>query len=84
MESSTKSMDGLKSIARYQIANPSVGRFRRRRHEEPWPKVATKTSEWVVKGTPEGGAPFAYLGCDLWEFEGGKVTKKDTYWKIIG
>lgn len=40
-------------------------------------------SEWVVKGTPEGGAPFAYLGCDLWEFEGGKVTKKDTYWKII-
>ncbi|MEQ8584720.1 MAG: nuclear transport factor 2 family protein [Thalassobaculaceae bacterium] len=40
-------------------------------------------SEWVVKGTPGGGAPFAYLGCDLWEFEGGKVTKKDTYWKII-
>lgn len=40
-------------------------------------------SEWVVKGTPADGAPFAYLGCDLWEFSGGKVTKKDTYWKII-
>ena len=40
-------------------------------------------SEWVVKGTPAGKPPFAYLGCDLWEFDAGKVTKKDTYWKII-
>ena len=40
-------------------------------------------SEWVVKGTPAGGPAFAYLGCDLWEFSAGKVTKKDTYWKII-
>ncbi len=40
-------------------------------------------SEWVVKGTPADGPAFAYLGCDLWEFADGKVTKKDTYWKII-
>ena len=30
-----------------------------------------------------GGKPFEYLGCDLWEFRDGFVTKKDTYWKII-
>ena len=33
-------------------------------------------SEWVVRGTPEGGEPFAYVGCDLWEFQDGYVTKK--------
>lgn len=40
-------------------------------------------SEWTVRGTPDGGQPFAYLGCDLWEFRDGYVTKKDTYWKMI-
>lgn len=41
-------------------------------------------SEWVVRGTPKGGQPFEYTGCDLWEFRDGYVTKKDTYWKYIG
>lgn len=41
-------------------------------------------SEWTVRGTPNEGEPFAYLGCDLWEFRDGYVTKKDTYWKFIG
>jgi len=40
-------------------------------------------SEWTVRGTPRDGQPFAYLGCDLWEFRDGYVTKKDTYWKFI-
>ena len=40
-------------------------------------------SEWVVRGTPMEGEPFEYTGCDLWEFRGGYVTKKDTYWKYI-
>lgn len=41
-------------------------------------------SEWVVRGTPVNGEPIEYIGCDLWEFRGGYVTKKDTYWKYIG
>lgn len=41
-------------------------------------------SEWTVRGSPIGEKPFAFLGCDLWEFQDGWVTKKDTYWKIIG
>lgn len=40
-------------------------------------------SEWTVKGTPKQGAPIDWLGCDLWTFENGQVTKKDTYWKTI-
>ena len=40
-------------------------------------------SEWTVKGTPQEGAPFDQLGCDLWTFRDGRITKKDTYWKFI-
>jgi taurine dehydrogenase small subunit len=41
-------------------------------------------SEWIVRGTPKnGGAPIDLVGCDLWEFRDGYVTKKDTYWKTI-
>ena len=40
-------------------------------------------SEWTVKGTPKEGPPLDVLGCDLWTFRGGLITKKDTYWKYI-
>ena len=40
-------------------------------------------SEWTVRGTPNEGAPLNYLGCDLWTFHDGQITKKDTYWKFI-
>ena len=40
-------------------------------------------SEWVVRGTPRDGKKFEYLGCDLWEFKNGLITKKDTYWKYV-
>lgn len=40
-------------------------------------------SEWTVKGTPKAGAPLDWLGCDVWTFRDGLITKKDTYWKYI-
>ncbi len=40
-------------------------------------------SEWVVQGTLADGERLDYLGCDLWEFRGDKVVKKDTYWKYV-
>ena len=40
-------------------------------------------SEWTVTGTGQDGERLHSLGCDLWEFRNGKVTKKNTYWKII-
>lgn len=40
-------------------------------------------SEWVVKGTSLDGDTLDFLGCDLWEFRGGQVIKKDTYWKYV-
>lgn len=38
-------------------------------------------SEWRVLGTAPDGSAIDILGCDLWEFENGKVVKKDTYYK---
>ena len=40
-------------------------------------------SEWTVRGTPKNGDPIDWLGCDVWTFRDGLVTKKDTYWKFI-
>ena len=40
-------------------------------------------SEWVVQGTLPDGRKINCLGCDLWEFQDGEITKKDTYWKSI-
>lgn len=40
-------------------------------------------SEWVVRGTLPDGGKIDLVGCDLWEFRDGMVTKKDTYWKTI-
>jgi ketosteroid isomerase-like protein len=40
-------------------------------------------SEWRLTGTTTSGTQVDVHGCDLWEFAGGKVTRKDSYWKII-
>ena len=65
--------------ARYQVIRDM--RWDDMRH---WICDDTKAlSEWTVRGTQPDGETFAYLGCDLWEFRDGKVTRKDTYWKFI-
>ena len=40
-------------------------------------------SEWRVQGPLPDGARLDCLGCDLWEFRGGEVLKKDTYYKQV-
>jgi|TARA_B110000971_G_scaffold215458_1_gene248922 ketosteroid isomerase-like protein len=38
-------------------------------------------SEWRVRGTTNAGADIDIIGCDLWEFQDGKIKVKDTYYK---
>jgi ketosteroid isomerase-like protein len=38
-------------------------------------------SEWRVRGTAPDGSVIDTIGCDLFEFEDGKIVKKDTYYK---
>jgi steroid delta-isomerase-like uncharacterized protein len=40
-------------------------------------------SEWTLTGTTTSGVNLNVRGCDLWEFKNGKVTRKNSYWKIV-
>jgi ketosteroid isomerase-like protein len=40
-------------------------------------------SEWTLTGTTTEGIPLNVRGCDLWEFRGGEIVRKDSFWKIV-
>jgi ketosteroid isomerase-like protein len=40
-------------------------------------------SEWTLTGTTLKGKTIQVRGVDLLEFEGGKITRKDSFWKIV-
>lgn len=40
-------------------------------------------SVWTVRGKGADGELLNYQGCDIYEFRGDKIYKKDTYWKIV-
>jgi ketosteroid isomerase-like protein len=40
-------------------------------------------SEWLLTGTLADGTRVEVRGCDLWEFRGDQVIRKDSYWKIV-
>ena len=40
-------------------------------------------SEWTLTGTSTSGLPIEVRGVDLLEFMDGKITRKDSFWKIL-
>ena len=40
-------------------------------------------SEWTIRGTQVSGERIEVRGCDLFEFTGGKISRKDSFWKIV-
>lgn len=40
-------------------------------------------SEWTLTGTRESGERIEVRGIDLLEFRDGKITRKDSFWKIL-
>ena len=40
-------------------------------------------SEWTIRGTRSTGEPIEVRGCDLFEFTDGKISRKDSFWKIV-
>jgi len=40
-------------------------------------------SEWTLTGTTQQGKKIRVRGVDLLEFEGGKITRKDSFWKLV-
>jgi len=48
-----------------------------------WVSGSFGVSEWLLTGTKPDGDRVRVRGCDHWEFRNGKVTRKDSYWKIV-
>jgi steroid delta-isomerase-like uncharacterized protein len=40
-------------------------------------------SEWTLTGTTTSGVKLNVRGCDIWEFLDGKITRKNSFWKIV-
>jgi len=43
----------------------------------------TGMSKWFLTGTRRDGQRVEVWGCDFYTFRGGKVIRKDSYWKIV-
>jgi steroid delta-isomerase-like uncharacterized protein len=51
--------------------------------ERHWTSGDRGVSEWTIRGTRATGDPIEVRGCDLFEFRDGKISRKDSYWKIL-
>ena len=40
-------------------------------------------SEWTLTGTTTAGIKLEVCGCDLWEFDNDRISRKNSYWKIV-
>ena len=43
----------------------------------------TGISKWTLTGTRSDGQRIEVGGCDFYTFRKGKVTRKDSYWKMV-
>ena len=48
-----------------------------------WASGDRGVSEWTIRGTQRSGEPIEVRGCDLFELIDGKISRKDSFWKIV-
>jgi ketosteroid isomerase-like protein len=53
------------------------------RDPEHWVSGSHGVSRWRLTGTKPTGETVEVHGCDLLDFKDGRVTRKDSYWKIV-
>jgi ketosteroid isomerase-like protein len=51
--------------------------------ERHWACGDLGVSEWILTGTSTSGQSLEVRGVDLLEFADGKITRKDSFWKIV-
>jgi steroid delta-isomerase-like uncharacterized protein len=51
--------------------------------ERHWTSGDRGVSEWTIRGTQATGERIEVRGCDLFEFTDGKISRKDSFWKIV-
>ena len=81
---------GQRFIGKNQVREALAGRFKgitdvHYGDDRHWVSAdADKgVSVWTLTGTTTSGVSLKVRGCDLWEFQNGKITRKDSYWKIV-
>jgi ketosteroid isomerase-like protein len=78
---------GTRFVGRVAVCEAFAARFTgipdiRYRQDEHFVDGDRAASEWTLSGTTPDGDRIEVRGCDLWTFRGGKVAKKDSFWKI--
>ena len=48
-----------------------------------WVRGNRGCSEWLLTGTTAQGVRLEVRGCDLWTFDGDRIARKDSYWKLV-
>ena len=51
--------------------------------DDHWVAGSSGASRWTIRGTDTAGNRVEVQGCDLFEFRDGKITRKDSYWKLV-
>ena len=81
---------GQRFMGKVQVRDALAGRFKgipdvHYGDDRHWISADGKAgvSEWTLTGTTTSGISVKVRGCDLWEFRNGKVTRKNSYWKIV-
>jgi steroid delta-isomerase-like uncharacterized protein len=81
---------GKRSIGKAQVREALAGRFKgipdvHYGEDRHWISSdgSMGLSQWTLSGTATSGLSIKVRGCDLWEFHNGKVSRKDSYWKIV-
>ncbi len=81
---------GQRFVGKEQVREALAGRFKgipdvHYGEDRHWVSVSGHmgVSEWTLTGTTTAGVNLKVRGCDHWEFRNGKVTRKDSYWKIV-
>ncbi len=52
-------------------------------NDRHWTSGDRGVSEWTIRGTTTTGESVEVRGCDLFEFTDGKISRKDSFWKIV-
>ena len=79
---------GRRYVGREEVRAGLAGRFAgipdvHYGEDHHWVSGDRGVSTWLLTGTTTAGQRLAVRGCDLLEFDGGKVVRKDSYWKIV-
>jgi steroid delta-isomerase-like uncharacterized protein len=79
---------GQRFVGKDQVREGLASRFRgipdvHYGDDRHWVQGNKGVSEWTLTGTTTSGVRLEVRGCDLWEFQYGKITRKDSYWKIV-